>query len=53
MRKGFRPVNMQNNAPQRILQEANRVAQGMQTQRDAILEDRGTQSRAMADNYRD
>ena len=50
-RKGFAPVNMNNQAPQRILQEASRVAGGMRAKADAILEDRATQSKAMADNY--
>ena len=49
--KGFSPINMSNNAPQRILNEANRIANGMRTQRDAILDDRRTQSSAMSENF--
>ena len=50
-RKGFSPINMNNQAPQRILQEANRVADGMRAEANAVLEDRNTQSRAMSENY--
>ena len=50
-RKGFSPINMNNQAPQRILQEANRVADGMRAEANAVLEDRNVQSRAMSENY--
>jgi len=50
-RRGFQPVNMQNNAPQRILQEADRVAGGMQAQAQAIIADRNNVQSAKQENY--
>ena len=42
---------MSNNAPQQIINEGNRVAQGMRTQRDAVFADRQNMSQALQTNY--
>ena len=43
---------MQNSAPQRILQEASRVAQGLRTRQAAEIQDRNNTARDMEQNYR-
>ena len=50
--KGFAPINVQNQAPQRILEEAGRVANGMRNYSTAVINDRNRIADAMSQNYK-